>query len=132
MVTFVACQSVVYIFRPGTAFTPLQLSVLLLSGVKTTLFCKQEDRKTHCLLHQTSNIQMTSLLHVKKVKQVDWKSVVKNRKLTFTVKRTYLLTKVRWKCYQDLIPDFPLKMSYSKKNSSQIFLQLFILVTHLV
>ena len=63
---------------------------------KTTLFCKQEDWKTPCLLYQTSNVKITSLslLHVKKVKQVEWKSVVKTWKFNSCCCFILLLSKL--------------------------------------
>ena len=43
-------------------------------------FLKARGLENSCLLHQTCNVQITGLLHVKLVKEVDWKSVVKIRK----------------------------------------------------
>ena len=43
-------------------------------------FLKARELENSCLLHWTSNVQITGLLHVKLVNEVDWKSVVKTWK----------------------------------------------------
>ena len=56
-------------------------------------FLKQEDWKIPVYCTRLVNVKITSVLHVKKVKQVDWKSVVKTWKwISLFIHCVYVIT----------------------------------------